>query len=572
MSHSLKRARRCPSRRRPTHVLLLAAWAMMPVATLRADDLVPMSRVTAVTVYRQQALVSREARLTLPPGDGRIVLEDLPSVVDPNSFRVSGRGASGIEIRGVEVRQQFREPGHSAEYRELETALDDFGRQQAAISDRTKSIAALREFLGTLKATAGEEASKDLLTRGFAVDSWQKAFEFLSGRLDHLSAEERDLNVKSKTLAKQIEVTRGKLAQLASQGGIARYSATILVSSRQGGEVTLTASYLAANASWAPLYEAHLDPAAGKANLVWQAQIAQSTGEDWKGVSVTLATTQPSAGIDLPKLASLRLFQAPAGFSAAQFESLPVIGRNYQDVLTLAPGTSDVDGDGNVGDGLSKVATVITPAAAARREVAVVFDLPGVLDIPSDGQPHTHLIATRTLDAQLERQAIPLLVPKVFLVARLTLTGEIPLLRGPVQHFVGDDLVGRSIMVDRAAGEEFALPFGPDDRLRADRKQVFRRVELKGKDDELDYRYLTTLENHLGQETEIVLKDRIPVSGDERITVTLDKDETSAGFTTDPNEPGILTWSVRIPSGGKKELVLRYRVRKPRDMAVAGLD
>ncbi|HKQ96687.1 MAG TPA: TonB-dependent receptor, partial [Candidatus Polarisedimenticolia bacterium] len=29
-------------------------------------------------------------------------------------------------------------------------------------------------------------------------------------------------------------------------------------------------------------------------------------------------------------------------------DALPILGRNYQDVLTLAPGTSDVDGDGNI--------------------------------------------------------------------------------------------------------------------------------------------------------------------------------------------------------------------------------
>ncbi|MGH2667912.1 MAG: TonB-dependent receptor, partial [bacterium] len=34
-------------------------------------------------------------------------------------------------------------------------------------------------------------------------------------------------------------------------------------------------------------------------------------------------------------------------FSSEFIEALPILGRNYQDVLTLAPGVSDVDGDGN---------------------------------------------------------------------------------------------------------------------------------------------------------------------------------------------------------------------------------
>ena len=35
-------------------------------------------------------------------------------------------------------------------------------------------------------------------------------------------------------------------------------------------------------------------------------------------------------------------------FGAEFIDSLPILGRNYQDVLTLAPGVTDVDGDGNV--------------------------------------------------------------------------------------------------------------------------------------------------------------------------------------------------------------------------------
>jgi len=34
-------------------------------------------------------------------------------------------------------------------------------------------------------------------------------------------------------------------------------------------------------------------------------------------------------------------------FSSEFIDSLPILGRNYQDVLTLAPGVSDIDGDGN---------------------------------------------------------------------------------------------------------------------------------------------------------------------------------------------------------------------------------
>jgi len=566
---------------------------MLSGASLAAE-FSPDSKVTELTVYRDGALVTREAKVTLPAGDHRIVLREIPAVADPNSVRVSGMGTGGMTIGGVEVTQDFRAANLTPDYKALEKELADLMGQMGSLDDRQKSINALREFLSSLKASAGVESSKDLLTRGFAVDSWQKAFQFLSDRLNDLSAEEHSLVPKRKELTERIEIARQKLGQLSSQGGIQRWTATVLISAPRGGEMTLKAMYLANSASWIPLYDARLDPASGKVELIWQVQVTQNTGEDWKAVGVTLSTTRPAAGIDLPKLTSISLvpiqvqYPEAKGRSKQEFISgMPVLGTDYQDILTLTSGVTDANAGAGAnarGARESDIAAMESPAAppvaplqrteggVARRDVAVTFELPGKLDIPSDAQPHKHRVASRELAGKTEYRTIPRLNSAVFLVSEVPLSGDIPLLPGRVQHFVGPDLVGSSWMADHAAGEEFPLSFGPDDRLKAERKSIGRKVEQKGKDDETDYRFLITLENHLGRDASIELKDRIPVSGDERITVTLDEKDTTAGFRRDPNEPGILTWALSAPQSGKKEIVLHYRIRAPRGLPVAGMD
>ena len=151
--------------------LPLLAVATLFTHTLGAAELAPESRVTEVTVYRQGTLVTREARLSLPPGSHRVVLQGLPCVAEPDSVRASGDGAAGIEIGGVEVQQEFRQPSLTPEYRQLEKDLEDLASQQALLDDRQQSIATLREFLGSLKATAGQQSSKEILTRRRQVSS-----------------------------------------------------------------------------------------------------------------------------------------------------------------------------------------------------------------------------------------------------------------------------------------------------------------------------------------------------------------------------------------------------------------
>jgi outer membrane receptor protein involved in Fe transport len=48
-----------------------------------------------------------------------------------------------------------------------------------------------------------------------------------------------------------------------------------------------------------------------------------------------------------PQVVQLEETTTETRFSAEFIESLPLLGRNYQDILALAPGVSDVDGDGN---------------------------------------------------------------------------------------------------------------------------------------------------------------------------------------------------------------------------------
>ncbi len=103
-------------------------------------------------------------------------------------------------------------------------------------------------------------------------------------------------------------------------------------------------------------------------------------------------------------------------------------------------------------------------------------------------------------------------------------------------------------------------------------QRIHRIVDPKGRFTEINYRFVTTLENQMKDETTIELKDRIPVASDDRITVTLDDRETTAGHATDPNEPGILTWNVSVPAGAKQEVVLQYRIRFPSDLPVTVME
>jgi hypothetical protein len=79
---------------------------------------------------------------------------------------------------------------------------------------------------------------------------------------------------------------------------------------------------------------------------------------------------------------------------------------------------------------------------------------------------------------------------------------------------------------------------------------------------------VTTLKNRLDRPVSVEITERMPVSADDRIRVTLDRDETTSGFREDDKERGVLRWTVSLGPGAERDTVLRYRVRAPQELAL----
>ncbi|MBW2257388.1 MAG: DUF4139 domain-containing protein, partial [Deltaproteobacteria bacterium] len=73
------------------------------------------------------------------------------------------------------------------------------------------------------------------------------------------------------------------------------------------GEATVSISYRVDGATWTPAYALHADGGFREGRLVVRALVAQATGEDWKGVTLSLSTAPCRRTVTVPKLRALRL-------------------------------------------------------------------------------------------------------------------------------------------------------------------------------------------------------------------------------------------------------------------------
>ena len=94
---------------------------------------------------------------------------------------------------------------------------------------------------------------------------------------------------------------------------------------------------------------------------------------------------------------------------------------------------------------------------------------------------------------------------------------------------------------------------------------------ITGKTRQIAYEFKTKLENLRDKAVIVTLEDRVPVSEDERIVVEIGK-TTTPDRTPSKTRPGVVLWKLTLAPREKKDVVLSYTVRCPKDLLVPGLE
>ena len=213
---------------------------------------------------------------------------------------------------------------------------------------------------------------------------------------------------------------------------------------------------------------------------------------------------------------------------------------------------------------ISRFATI--PTAETTRGFLRTYSSARPEPVPSDGAPHRLLIGRIELPFTEERRAVPELVERVFRRLRAPLTGDDPCLAGSAAVFLDGAYLGTSRVPTTAPGEEIVLDLGVDEQIVVVRRQEDREDEVGVFSKSRRYRTTVTLElvNHHSEAKTVDLRERIPFTESDRISIELDDDKTKPTPDRVRKSSGLVDWTLLIPAGGKRTVTLRYNINAPR--------
>ena len=112
------------------------------------------SRITAVTVYQDRAVVTRTATVELAGGNAELVFANLPQSLNEQSLQVSGKGMAQATILDVSAKQTYVDYTPDARVKELEDHLKALVKQMRGLDDRHNLLNTQSSMLDRIETAA----------------------------------------------------------------------------------------------------------------------------------------------------------------------------------------------------------------------------------------------------------------------------------------------------------------------------------------------------------------------------------------------------------------------------------
>ena len=513
------------------------------------------TKISAVTVYTDRAMVTRTASVDLQAGVCEIRVDNLPANILEESLRVSGSGSASVRISGMDVKKVFLERPEDARVKTLESEVRKLEDSDISLADKAGVLESKRTFLESFGKYSSDKIEKETALQKMDLQNWQAALSFMVSSLNEINENLQSVSAERRNGQEKLQALRRELDEIKQKRPLEKRSVSIAVEAEKPGIWNLALSYVVVGAGWVPVYDVRAVSATKEMDIAYRADVVQMTGEDWEDVELSLSTAKPAMGAKAPELYPwyVRIIE-------------PMVSLDDLGVMKMAKaGAAPAEME-------KKEQAVRASVQYAAPQVTLTSMVLKVLkkeSIPGDGTTKKVTVAMESLKPLFEYVTVPKVSPVAFLRAEVTNITDYTFLAGTVNVFQDIDYMGRSYIQQIVPNDTFVVDLGVDERVKCERKLTEKKKEfLLFAKERINYGYKITIQSFKATAETITVYDQVPVSQDERVVVKVKK--ATSGI--EPDEKGIMKWRFSIGPQEKKEIVLEFAIDYPKGMVVSGAE
>ena len=542
------------------------------LAPALADDIKALSHVDAVTVFPQGADVVRVTEASLPAGEHRLILDDLPGTIDAQSIRVEGIGGQGLEITSVDSKLvQLSSVEYDAQRKAIDSQIEVLNDERTSLDQVISDADYQRKLLLSLADKQLNPASSTETVKSVNATELGGLVDLVGARLSAISKTTHEAQLRQRAIDKLTGDLQIKASSLAP--GVRAHvqvSVHVVASAQMNSKFKL--SYRIQEAGWQPFYDARMTlPSKGEAaklNIVRRAEVVQYSGESWDDVALTLSTARPLGATAAPELGEDPI-------QVAIYENLKSRADAENDAAPAAAAMEATKDKLELGDIAKQVAGKPALQRQAILQVAgfnANYIIAGRVSVDNSGTAKKVRIGTDDFAAKLQAITVPRLDPTAYLTASFTVKGDAPILPGIVNLYRDGMFMGQGALPLLSAGEDGELGFGADDMIKVKRAEVKRN---SGDEGILTTSHVLTLAWDISVTNlhdvmiPVTVIDRAPFSTQDDVTVVALADSTPATIKDFEKRRGVLAWNFDLEPKAEKAIKTGYKVTSPEALNIS---
>ncbi len=257
------------------------------------DTLQLNSKVNDVTVFYKGAQVARTTTLNLNKGQHLIVLKKLPFELSEQSIQV--KNILNAEILSVKTQSSSLSSREKQPIKEVQKNIEDKEQKIRALFAKQQVYEKENQILWDNRLLGKED-------KGISVLQLKEAADFYRSRLNEIAVDNLRIQKDIKTEQESIQELNKKINELKAEIEKQYTEILVMVECDKAIASNLSFSYFVASAGWVPYYDFRVDEIADPLAIVYNANVFQSTGEDWMNVKLKLSGNDPLLKTSKPEL------------------------------------------------------------------------------------------------------------------------------------------------------------------------------------------------------------------------------------------------------------------------------
>ncbi len=506
------------------------------------------SNITNVTVFLNQAQVTRVAKVNVQAGVTQIIFDRVSPFINLNSIQV--KTESNLTLLSVSQRNNYLLTDDKPKFiLDLEDTLQSVQQQIAMLNIRVEALLTEKEVLLSNKNIGGENS-------GVKVEDLEDALTLFRKRTQEIG--EELLRLKE-TIGKLTGIKNKLQAQLDGYLNNQNSTVEIVVTVKAITPINQTKiewTYLVGNASWRPFYDIRVKDTKSPLQLVSKAYITQSTGEDWKNVVLKLSTANPNESGTKPELNTSQLYFRQGYFDRQdKLEEVRIMRKRP---LVSSKAESDLNAEPSA----PELSYHINQAVVNQATANIEFTVTSAYTIPSDNNPNQVDLTVNNLNATYSYGAVPKLDKDAFVTAKVSGNDLINQISGEANVYFDGIYTGKTF-INGTVSDSLTLSLGRDKRIQIQRVQLkdFSSKSLTGSTKRELNTWEITLRNTRKEPITIEVEDQIPVSTDKEIEVKL----LNNGNAIVDENTGKLKWFITLEAEKSQTLRFSFEVKYPKD-------